>query len=175
MTCWVLRLQAYLSALSKRAGAQPQLGNATDLAENEDKDNPPLAVEAPSSKFLKKKKPAASVQYDEGDGAKYQPKTDVRPSGVRRSEDGAAGSALGKASGYAEKFSSRGAAGRGEILHLSESDMDLSFSLDDSILAQTAKTTNAGTLFNQIYLISCTLPNDPSTNLCQTKIAHVYF
>ena len=142
----MLRLQAYLSALSKRANAQPQPRNANDLAESDGEDNPPLVVEAPASKFLKKKKPVAPVQYDEGYGVKYPSKKDVIPSGVRQSEYGVPG----KASVYAEKFGSHGAAGRGEILHLSESDMDLSFSLDDSILAQTAKTTTvvAGTLYN---------------------------
>ena len=109
---------------------QPQWDKtADDLSDSEGDHNMAPLVAAPASKFLKKK-PAAVEQPTEG--AKY-PMRDVRPSPT-----GGAGSLLGKASVYTEKYSGHAVAGRGEILHLSESDMDLSFSLDDSIVAQAA-------------------------------------
>ena len=128
-------VQAYLSALTKRTNVQPQwdkLGNAADLSESDDDRNAPPTVDTVASKFLKKK-PAAVAQSAQG--AKY-PKREARPSVMGQSGGGGAGSLLDKAAVYTEKYSSHAAAGRGEILHLSESDMDLSFSLDDSIVAE---------------------------------------
>ena len=109
---------------------QPQWDKAAeDLSDSEADRNMAPCVAAPASKFLKKK-PVAVEQPTEG--AKYPMR------GVRPSPTGGVGSVLGKASVYAEKYSGHATAGRGEILHLSESDMDLSFSLDDSIIAQAA-------------------------------------
>lgn len=135
MTRTVVFVQAYLSALTKRTNVLPQwdkLGNAADLSESDDDRNAPPTVDTAASKFLKKK-PAAVAQSAQG--AKYL-KREARPSVMGQSGGGGVGSLLDKAAVYTEKY--HAAAGRGEILHLSESDMDLSFSLDDSIVAQVA-------------------------------------